>query len=388
MNRISIENPSECCGCSACIQKCPKHAIMLKMDDEGFSYPVIQEDLCVDCGACIKVCHMRFDDYNPLNTETIATYCAYNRDDEILKDSSSGGIFWLLVQLVLTKNGVVYGAVADGFEVYHKRGSGIDECVAFRKSKYLQSNTKNTYLEAQKDLQDGREVLYSGTPCQIAGLYSFLGRNYDNLITCEVVCHGVPSKMAFDKWLWDLEKKHFGEKPISMVWRDKTNGWGPNYVTYKFSNNTVWSAPSQQSLFQKGFLDNLYLRPSCYNCRYARLPRIADISLADFWGYKGKLKEANCNKGLSIVIVSTDKGFSIFEGLADKVVKESVNIDLVKRCSRHVWLHPAENKKRVPFFLYLKNHSFTDSANKYLYPSLFEKNVIKLKRILKRILYR
>jgi coenzyme F420-reducing hydrogenase beta subunit len=386
MNRINIFDVAECCGCSACVQKCPKHAITLKNDQEGFGYPVVDDDLCVDCGACLNVCHMQHVDFDPLNATTKASYCAYNKNDEILKDSSSGGIFWLLVQYILRKNGVVYGAVADGFSVFHRRGSSIEDCMAFRKSKYLQSNIQNTYTEARSDLQNGIYVLYTGTPCQIAGLFSFLGKTYNNLITCDVVCHGVPSKFAFDKWLYDLEKTK-GATPVSMVWRDKINGWKPNYLTYKFSDGSVWSAPSQQNLFQKAFLDNLYLRPSCYSCRYARLPRIADISLADFWGYSGLLKEKNCNKGLSIVIVSTDKGLEFIEELKEGAVIEPVNLDLVKRCSRHVYLHPAYNKKRSAFFSYLRKHSFTESANKYLYPTLLEKIEIILKRIIRRFYF-
>ena len=163
MKHIVIDDKSKCCGCGACLQKCPKNAITLENDQEGFWYPHIDIEKCVDCGLCIKVCHLLKDNYNPNDTNTKASYCAYNKSDEILKDSSSGGIFWLLVEYALSKGGVVYGAVADGFNVFHKRGETVEECAAFRKSKYLQSDTKNTYVEAQTDLKTGRLVLYSGT---------------------------------------------------------------------------------------------------------------------------------------------------------------------------------------------------------------------------------
>lgn len=314
-------------------------------------------------------------------------YAAYNNNDEILKDSSSGGIFWLLVELIIANNGVVYGAVAEHhFNILHKRGENIEQCKAFRKSKYLQSDMGNCYKEAWKDLKEGRTVLFSGTPCQIAGLYSFLGKTYDNLITCDVVCHGVPSNTAFKKWLEDLSVEHESH-PVSMIWRDKRKGWGPNYISYKFENQKEWCVTSQNNLFQKGFLDNLYLRPSCYSCRYASLPRIADISLADFWGYKGSLSIPNQNKGLSIVIASTEKGKSLFESFKNRILYEEVSEDFVKMCSRHVWKHPKRNPFRSFFFKRLKNESFTRSATHYLYPSLWLRTFRKFALIINKDLY-
>lgn len=387
MNRIEISSPSQCCGCSACVQKCPKKAICMKFDAEGFMYPQIDDNLCIDCGACVKVCHLTQENINFNNLIEPLSYCAYNTNDAILKDSSSGGVFWLLVEHVIGKQGVVYGAVADGFNVYHKRGVTLDECTLFRKSKYLQSDTKNTYIEAKRDLQEGKIVLYSGTPCQIAGLYSFLSKQYDNLLTCEVVCHGVPSLTAFNKWLEDLTKEHNGIKPVSMVWRDKTNGWGPNHVTYKFEDGSIYSAPSQQSLYQKGFLDNLYLRPSCYECHYARLPRIADITLADCWGYSGKLVEPNKNKGLSMVIVSTVKGKEALKSISNNLVIEHISLDYIKQLSRHVWLHPEYNPKRPLFFKYLSTHSFSKSARKFLYQSRIKTLLLRIKNKIKCLLH-
>ena len=366
MNHIVINDKYKCCGCGACLQKCPKKAITLEYDKEGFWYPHIDKEKCVDCGLCIKVCHLLSDNYNPNETETKASYCAYNKSDEIMKDSSSGGIFWLLVEYALSKGGVVYGAVAEDFNVFHRRGETAEECVAFRKSKYLQSDTKNTYVEAQADLKAGRFVLYSGTPCQIAGLYSFLGKKYDNLITCEVVCHGVPSRAAFDKWLDELTQKNNGIRPVSMVWRDKVQGWGPNRITYAFEDGHTWTCTSRDNLFQKGFLNNLYLRPSCYECKYARLPRIADISLADFWGYKGELKIVNDNKGLSIVILSSESAVKIFKVISCKMVKKTEDIEDIKKCSRHVWITPLTNTRRGSFFRLIEEIGFVDAAEKCL----------------------
>lgn len=362
MNHIVIENKSKCCGCGACLQKCPKKAITLEYDKEGFWYPHIDKEKCVDCGLCIKVCHLLSDNYNPNETETKASYCAYNKSDEIMKDSSSGGIFWLLVEYALSKGGVVYGAVAEGFNVFHRRGETVEECAAFRKSKYLQSDTKNTYVEAQTDLRVGRLVLYSGTPCQIAGLYSFLGKKYDNLITCEVVCHGVPSRAAFDKWLDELTQKNNGIRPVSMVWRDKVQGWAPVILTYYFEDGHKWESKQSVNMYQKGFVGYLYLRPSCYECQYARLPRIADFTLADFWRYRGKLKTQNANKGLSIVLLSSDTAFKIFESLKKKMFFEETDLaDTINKCP-HIAKKPFKNKKRNKFFHLIEDTTFEKSV--------------------------
>ena len=385
MNHIVIDDKSKCCGCGACLQKCPKKAITLEYDKEGFWYPHIDNEKCVDCGLCVKVCHLLNENYNPDETETKASYCAYNKSDEIMKDSSSGGIFWLLVEYALSKGGVVYGAVAEGFNVFHRRGETAEECIAFRKSKYLQSDTKNTYVEAQTDLRAGRLVLYSGTPCQIAGLYSFLGKKYENLITCDVVCHGVPSRAAFDKWLDELTQKNNGIRPVSMVWRDKVQGWGPNRITYTFEDGHTWTCTSKENLFQKGFLSNLYLRPSCYECKYARLPRIADISLADFWGYDGELKDRNQNKGLSIVILSTDTAIKVFDSINVKTICESADIEYIKQHSRHVWKEPKINKNRESFFKLLNSKTFFKSATKFLTISYKHKLYIRIKQFVKSL---
>ena len=362
MNRrhITITDKSKCCGCGACVQKCPQKAISLSYDKEGFKYPVVNNN-CIDCGLCINVCHLITPkDLTHYSLEQTQCYGGFNKEDKVLNKSSSGGIFWPLVEYIISINGVVYGAeLHDSFEVIHKRGETLSACIPFMKSKYLQSDTLQTYNEVKKDLLS----------CQIAGLYAFLNKDYDNLYTCEVICHGVPSRSAFDKWLIDLEKMH-GSKAISMVWRDKIKGWEPNRITYNFSNGTSFTSTSQSNLFQRGFLDNLYLRPSCYHCKYAKLPRIADISLADFWGYKGKLKEINHNKGLSIILLSSDKGVKLFNKIKDKLQYQKEDISYVMKCSRHVHIHPVTNVFRKMFFKTLSNHTFTYSATKYIYPNL------------------
>lgn len=383
IRHIEIKDKTQCCGCGACMQKCPKDAISLEYDEEGFKYPVVNGN-CIECGQCVKVCHLlhplQFSRKVPAQT---VCYCGFNKDGKTLEKSSSGGIFWPLASLLIQEGGgVVYGAeLTDNFRIVHKRSDSLVSCTPFMKSKYLQSDTLFTYREVKDDLAKGVKVLYSGTPCQIAGLYSYLGGDNENLYTCEVVCHGVPSRVAFDKWLKELEKEH-DSKPVSMVWRDKTNGWRPNVITYKFEDGTAWSTTSQKNLFQKGFLDNLYLRPSCYKCHYAKIPRIADISLADFWGYDGRLKELNSNKGLSIVIISSEKGSRMFNRIKGDLVHEKVDVKKVMECSRHVYIHPETNIFRPLFFKTLSHNTFNYSASKYLYPGFWMRVYRKIKKLI------
>ena len=368
MNHIQIKQASDCCGCGACFQKCPKKCITMCYDKEGFLYPHVDESKCSECGLCISTCHLLKADYNPNDSKVISCYGGYSKSDDII-ESSSGGVFWLLSQQILKVGGVIYGAVVEGFKVYHSRGDSLKECERFRKSKYLQSDTKETYKEAQTDLKAGRMVLYSGTPCQIAGLYSFLGKLYDNLITCEVICHGVPSKAAFDKWLEELAIKHNGNKPVSVVWRDKSQGWSPVRLTYYFEDGSKWTSVQEENLFQRGFVNYLYLRPSCYSCKYARLPRVADVTLADFWRNSTSLKVSNENKGINIVILSSEKACKLFETIKDEMVYEMDNIEHIVASCPHVSKKPFNNPKRKSFFKLLRSHSFEKAIHKTLDPS-------------------
>ncbi len=213
-------------------------------------------------------------------------------------------------------------------------------------------------------------------------LVFFLKGDYDNLITCEVICHGVPSKVLFDKYIQEVG---INKKAVSIIWRDKRNGWGPNHVSVQFDDKSELVSPSQKNPFQKGFLDNFYLRPSCYKCPFAKLPRIADISLADFWGYDGKLK--NNNQGLSAIIVSNEKGSFIWDQIKGKTMYESVSEEYVKKRSRHIWIHPIGNKLREKFFNKIKNgESFHKVMQYYTTPPFHIAVLKKIKRKVKSLI--
>lgn len=377
---IEITQKDKCCGCEVCKNVCPQKCIYMKEDEEGFRYPVIDKEKCTNCHLCEKKCpilHEVNNNYIP----TVKCYAAYNRNDETLKKSSSGGIFFLLSEQIIKNNGVVYGVVQNStFEICFERASTIEECERFRGSKYLQAEIGKAYILAKKDLLQGKPVLFSGTPCQIAGLYSFLGKDYNQLYTCDVVCHGVPSNAVYRKFIAYIESKY--KKTVANIkWRDKVKGWGPNRITIYFSDNSVITTTSQDNIFQKGFLDNIYLRQSCYNCLYARLPRIGDISLADFWGYDDKFINENNNKGLSAVVISTQKGIEILEKIKPQIYFHEVEIEYLKQRSRHVYCHPEENKQREDFFKDFQKMKFEKVAKKYkMKSSQLVKFIKKVKR--------
>lgn len=364
---IKIENKIQCCGCQACVNICPKKCIKMKLDKEGFEYPVVDEEKCIHCGLCEKVCHMHGDEIYEMNepVKQLEFYAAYNKDIETMKKSSSGGIFWLLVQKIIEKKGIVYGAIQDSlYEVKHIRADNLEKAQKMRKSKYLQSHINDTYQMVKEDLRKGKYVLFSGTPCQIAGLYSFLGENQKKLYTCDVVCHGVPSIKVFKQYIECTEKKK-KVKVKDICFRDKIHGWGPNYVSLKLENGKKISNVSIENTFQLGFLQNIYLRPSCYSCRYARLPRIGDISLADFWGYNGPLQKNNKNRGLSAIIISTQKGKELFEMIKSNIEYHEVEKEFLTSKSRHVYIHPEVNSQREEFFKDFNNMDFETLTKKY-----------------------
>ncbi|MCD8328845.1 MAG: Coenzyme F420 hydrogenase/dehydrogenase, beta subunit C-terminal domain [Ruminococcus sp.] len=309
--------------------------------------------------------------------KTLGVYAAYNNDNTICMNSSSGGVFWPIAKCIISKGGIVYGAMYEKpFDVFHGRADTLDKCEAFRKSKYLQSQMGECYNAVKEDLANGKYVLFSGTPCQVAALYKCIGtQRSPNLVTTEVVCHGVPSQLVYKKYIEYLEKK-YNSRIISTCWRDKRGGfgWNPNHISFELKNNKRICTTSEKNDFQFGFLRNFYLRESCYHCKYAKLPRIADITLADFWGYTGELLEKNENMGISAVIVSSLQGQKVWNEIKQELNYHTVELDYLKDRSRHVWIHPEENPKRMRLMKNIENKSWSminrEMRGNYLYRAI------------------
>ena len=307
-NHIIIERPEQCCGCGACVNACAPGAITMQEDKAGFLYPVVDDALCVGCGRCADVCVFA-EKQKGANGEP-AVYAAVTRDRGVLKESSSGGLFTALAEAVLDKGGVVFGAAwTDDLSVAH---IGVEDKAALsrlRGSKYVQSTTGDTFRQAKKLLADGRYVFYTGTPCQIAALKAFLGKEYENLLTADLVCHGVPSmKMLRDDLAFVSGGKTGSIRNIRF--RDKRFGWGTK-GSFSAEGRTVrYDAGTSPYYFY--FLEGEVYRESCYHCRFPSEGRQGDITLGDYWGVRqeliSRMGNVDPDLGVSCILVNTEKG--------------------------------------------------------------------------------
>lgn len=339
---IDITDKTKCCGCSACVQRCPKQCISMKEDEQGFLYPVIDTATCIDCGLCEKVCPM----LNPSATkEPLQVLAAKNRNEEQRLKSSSGGIFILLAEYIIKQGGLVFGArFNEKWEVEHCYAETIEELEPLMRSKYVQSSIGNTYKEAEQFLKEGRQVMFVGTSCQIAGLKKFLRKEYENLLAVDFICHGVPSPGIWKKYLEEIKSSQseaagkntvlsLSLKSVPVItginFREKQNG-GYGWKKYGFEvrskspskgdkNTVLKSGIFYENIFMRGFLSNLYLRPSCYNCTAKNGASGSDLTIADFWGIQNYHPEFDDDKGVSVIFVHTDKGKAIIEILKAKI---------------------------------------------------------------------
>lgn len=315
---IEIKDKKDCCGCHACASICAHRAITMQADAEGFLYPVVNKDACTDCGLCEQVCPV-INQSSP--TLPLKVYAAQSYDEDLRRQSSSGGIFTLLAEAVIREGGVVFGAKFDKeWNVIHAWTEAIDGLAAFRGSKYVQSTIGNTYKEAKDFLLQGRKVLFTGTPCQIAGLKRFLRKDYDNLLTADVICHGVPSPLVWQKYLDEMRAK--GEI-TAISFRDKTHGWAQyafrlSYIptgatTTTNSKEQTLLLPRSENIFMRGFLSDLYLRPSCHACPARSGKSSSDITLGDFWGIQHVYPKLNDNQGHNAVLIRSIKGQAFYD---------------------------------------------------------------------------
>lgn len=327
---IDVVNEYECCGCSACVQRCPQNCIQMIENSEGFLYPKIDYDKCTGCGLCEKVCPMLFEQKG--KNSDVEAYGGWNRDEEVRSHSSSGGGFSLLADCLLEKGGVIYGAaMCSDMVVRHRRIESKDDLACLRGSKYVQSDVNKTYVAAKEDLERGCYVLFTGTPCQIAGLKTFLGKEYDRLYTCDFICHGVPSPLVFRKYIEWLNS-YCNDRVVAFLFRNKIAPWRQTgqqmgtVATYASGKERRF-IPAYKDAFMNGFLSDLYLRKSCYACHFKHpVPEeiVADITLADFWKVNRVDQSINSEKGTTLLLINTRHGNELFEqvkkGFAGKKV--------------------------------------------------------------------
>ncbi|MCD7791349.1 MAG: Coenzyme F420 hydrogenase/dehydrogenase, beta subunit C-terminal domain [Bacteroides thetaiotaomicron] len=325
---MELLEKSLCCGCSACSSICPVDAINMRMDGEGFSYPYINQDTCRNCGLCRSVCPVTNLNTSPKEYVKKA-YAAFHNDRNIISNSSSGGIFSALAVYVLQQGGCVFGATYnDTFtSVHHIKIKSLDELCLLRGSKYLQSEIGYIYRTV-KDccVNDDKLVLFTGTPCEVEGLCSYLGKSYDNLICVDIICHGVPSGVVWDAYIKLLEEK-YKAKTISVDFRNKRKGWENYSVDICFQNGKRYHRDHEKDLFMNCFLSDMILRPSCYNCSFKKINRVSDITLADFWGVDRICPSMHNPDGTSLVVVNSRKGADILEQIESEITLKEVDFD-------------------------------------------------------------
>lgn len=346
---ISITQKQDCCGCNACAQICPKQCITMQEDNEGFLYPRVDTENCIDCHLCEKICPVS---NHGTERKPLKVYAAINKDEEVRKQSSSGGIFTALAEQVIKQGGVVFGARFDEqWQVKHDYAETMEGLAAFRGSKYVQSRIENTYQEAERFLKARRKVLFSGTPCQIAGLQNYLRKEYDNLLTVDFICHGVPSPMVWRRYLKEEVARQCDRKnsvlshPIheedvlveGISFRDKTMGWKKYSFALTLSTTNgsgekiqfCSCSPMTKNEYLRGFMSNVYLRPSCYSCAFKKQKSGSDITLADFWNIGLYNKQLDDNHGLSLMLLNNSKGLCLANAIRSEVAFYSIpNYDI------------------------------------------------------------
>ena len=366
-NNISIIEDN-CFGCASCVQICIQSAIEMKYNREGFLYPFVDGNKCTECGVCLAHCPVNFK----INKKTYSqkAYAAYS-NDKIAKESSSGGIFTVLSEYILEQRGVVCGAAFDDkWLVHHILVDNKIDLLNLKTSKYVQSDTEKVYSEIKNILKSGKVVLFSGTPCQVAGLYAFLKKKYENLYTIDIFCHGVPSPLVWKKYVneiietKDIVNINFRDKNIGKKIAANNKGWQNFNLTILRKNGEEFSQNHQENIFFKGFLKNLYLRRSCYVCPFANTSRCGDISIGDFWGYRAIDDKRDTSNGMSAVLINSKKGEELFNSIISKIkFKKSISINDIIRGNPILKVSSKKNINRELFMNELSQDNTTSIKN-------------------------
>jgi coenzyme F420-reducing hydrogenase beta subunit len=384
---IPVKN---CSSCGACANVCGRNAISMQLDVEGFYRPVIDSEKCVECGACERICPWNKEVLNPnKSSNNPQTLAAFAKDESIRLQSSSGGIFSILAERVLDDGGVVAGVAQTAPTRFgHIIVDNKADLEKLRGSKYVQADANFIYKEVRSLLKSGRKILFSGTPCQVAALYAVLGNAATsvNLFTVDIVCHGTPSVKVFEKYIKELEKEESAIVEISRF-RDKRMGW--RLFSMTSSLNTIsgdcfqFSKTLREDKFMRVFLQNICLNSSCADCHYGTLPRIADITLGDYWGVSKYHPEMDDDKGTSVVLLNTKHGEELFDSVADGIIQCDSKIEYAIAGNPCIVRSSKQHSKRAEFFADLDEYSLDELVKKYCpLPSLPRRMIRRIKRML------
>ena len=367
----------ECFGCGACVDICPQKAVSMHEDYESFCYPVIDRHKCVDCGLCESVCPLKHIDFQ--STNSVRSYVGTHKTKDIMYESSSGGAFTAIYQVLIKDGFIIYGAkYLDRFKVAHGRAVTEDECKLFRKSKYVQSDTVGIFNLIEQDLINGNKVLFSGVSCQCAALISYLDMkriSKDNLLTINILCHGVPSQAIFDKYIKEEEEK---EKSHVCKYsfknkipdKDKVNS-RTAYV--EFANGHKYIRSRENDPFIRGYYSRLFYRPSCATCHFTRSERITDFTIADAWGIQKIKPNYSPIKGVSLILFNTERAKNYFNAIDNIMDLEEVSPSWAL-ASQQIFKMPTEvHENREKFFKLWRKKSFNKTVFECTSPHLKQK---------------
>ncbi|MDO4161142.1 MAG: Coenzyme F420 hydrogenase/dehydrogenase, beta subunit C-terminal domain [Prevotellaceae bacterium] len=404
---IEIKDKTSCCGCASCVQKCPRHCISMHEDNEGFLYPRVEKSACIDCGLCEKACPMLHVGERMAPERVFA---AKNPDTDKRHRSSSGGVFIALAHDIICRGGVVFGAVFDvKWEACHGYAERIEDVYPMMGSKYMQSRIGESYRLAEEFLRNGREVLFTGTPCQIAGLKIYIGKDYENLTTMDFLCHGVPSPGIWRKYLKEnilsdeALMKTASENGVHLAkdmpfaitdisFRDKIKGWiGYTFVVRVKQENTDSLASMTHEIiidnnpFMRGYLNDVYLRTSCYSCKCKNGRSKSDVTIADFWGIQELMPDFFDDKGIALVMINSGKGMECIEKLglmkAETRLKDVIALKSNAGFSERIAIHPKRKQffdnQEKPFLVIL------EQALKPTFRTVLKRYIIKVRNKIK-----
>lgn len=372
---ISIDDKELCCGCSACFSICPQNAIKMERDEEGFQYPKIDKDKCINCGLCKKVCPIL--NKHKINNHQQKGYIFQYQNTEIRKESTSGGVYTALAEYVLNNNGVVYGVALEKFYVKNIRVTNKKDLYKFRNSKYVQSDKNNTFKQVKEDLINGKKVLYSGTVCEIEGLKSYLMKEYNNLITVDVICRAVPSPLLWKKYVEHINK---GKKATKAYFRKKIFGYKYSNLTFENDKEIIYKNGIETDSYLRAFFSNIASRPSCYECHFKKQNHISDLTIWDCFDVEKYDKKFDDDMGTTKVMVNTEKGNKIFDAIKTNHKYKEVEIKDLVNNFHQMFNSIKYNPKRNTFFKDLNKEDFEIVINKY-FPNTIKCKIEKYMRI-------
>ena len=359
-----------CTGCGACVCICPQNCISVVNDEDGFLVAEVDSQRCIECGMCKRHCPQNYSIFLERN-DIPDVYAAYSRNDEQILNSASGGIFPVLAEKIIEKGGYVYGCqFSDDFKAVFSCAGNKDELKKMQGSKYVQSHTGKIFKDVKEKLEKGKNVLFSGLPCQVAGLYSYLGQDYSNLYTIDLFCAGTPSEKILQEYIIVCEKKYHS-KMIYLNFREKVQKWGPmNYgtkVCMRYKSGRETDSWMREEIYGVLFMSGLSLSHCCLACRFCGFPRVADISLGDFLGL-GVLKRTDFyqEKGISAVLLNSSKGVTLYSENSKKFVSEKRTLDEVCKMNPAVWYSAKAIRQRKQFLEDVRERGLEFSINKYI----------------------